>query len=73
MNKVTGLWINTSVVGFQKFCSLNNIGYQEWTDVNYNYEVRIDIFDLNQEQIDELKEYLDRNDIDEYTYITIWN
>jgi len=72
MNKVTGLFINTSVSGFIEFCDKNNIEHQEW-QYNADCEIRIDMFDLNQEQIDLLKEYLERDDIDEYTYITIWN
>jgi len=73
MDKVNGLWIYTSALDFLKFCNENNIEFKEWTDEDYNYEVRIDMLDVNRKQIDKLKEYLERDDIDEYTYIIIWN
>jgi len=73
MNKVTGLWVMTDVSGFVKFCKKNDIEYQEWTDKDCFYEIRIDMFYLNQEQIDELKGYLDRDDIDEYAYVITYS
>jgi len=73
MNKVTGLWVMNNFSDIIEVCDKNCIKYQEWASDTYDYELRINIFDLNQEQIELLKEYLDRNDIDEYTYITLWS
>jgi len=71
-DKADGLRITNNVLDFIEFCNENDIKYQGSVS-NKLSEVRVDMFNINREQLYSLEEYFDRYDIDEYEYVIVWN
>lgn len=60
----------------QEFLNENNIECREFEDETGNVEIRVDLSDVEQKQLDLLKEKYNYNltyDLNDYDYLIFWN
>jgi len=72
MKPLRAIMYNDSIIDFKGICYKNKIKYTEWTSNTDEYEVRVDMCDLNQDQLNALVDFIGSKDLLNYTYIIVW-
>jgi len=74
MDNIKAIFYSGSLSDFKMFCDKTSILYQEWLEDGGDYvsEIRIDLYDLDEDQLKALEEYLGSDEFKDYDYVVVW-
>jgi len=74
MSNIKAIFYSGNLSDFKMFCDQNEIDVQEWLEDGDDYvsEIRVDLCNLNENQLDALVEYLGSDEFMYYDYVIVW-